>query len=82
MRLDRIASRTADTNLSRRNFLAASAAVGGGLMLSLSLPFGRSEAAPRDALLPAGSKGYRRLAEVPPSGTSAERHCIGSASTR
>ena len=34
----------ADANLSRRGFLAASAAVGGGLMLSLSLPLGRSQA--------------------------------------
>jgi len=41
----RIASNADKTNLSRRGFLTASAAVGGGLMLSLSLPFGRSEAA-------------------------------------
>jgi isoquinoline 1-oxidoreductase beta subunit len=33
------------TDLSRRGFLNASAAVGGGLMLSLSLPLGRSKAA-------------------------------------
>ncbi|MEK1850566.1 MAG: xanthine dehydrogenase family protein molybdopterin-binding subunit [Phyllobacterium sp.] len=52
MHLDRIASRTADTHLSRRNFLAASAAVGGGLMLSLGLPFGRSEAAHSDGFAP------------------------------
>jgi isoquinoline 1-oxidoreductase beta subunit len=52
MHLDRIASRIADTNLTRRNFLAASAAVGGGLMLSLSLPFGRSEAAHSDGFAP------------------------------
>jgi isoquinoline 1-oxidoreductase beta subunit len=40
-----IASRASDTNLSRRSFLIASVAVGGGLVLSLSLPLGRSEAA-------------------------------------
>jgi isoquinoline 1-oxidoreductase beta subunit len=40
------ASRASDTNLSRRSFLSASVAVGGGLMLSLSLPLARSEAAP------------------------------------
>ncbi|WGD55171.1 xanthine dehydrogenase family protein molybdopterin-binding subunit [Bradyrhizobium sp. CB1650] len=34
-----------DSNLSRRNFLIGSAAVSGGMMLSLALPFGRSEAA-------------------------------------
>jgi len=50
MTFDRIASRAADTSLSRRNFLASSAAVGGGLLLSLSLPFGQSEAA--------GSEGF------------------------
>ena len=30
-----------ETALSRRGFLKAGAAAGGGLMLSLSLPFGR-----------------------------------------
>jgi isoquinoline 1-oxidoreductase beta subunit len=40
------ASRASHTTLSRRSFLSASAAVGGGLMLSLSLPLARSEAAP------------------------------------
>ena len=45
MILDRFASRAEDTDLSRRGFLAASAAAGGGLLLSLSLPFGRSKAA-------------------------------------
>ena len=45
MSLDRIASRSHDTALSRRRFLASTAALGGGLVLSLSLPFGRSEAA-------------------------------------
>src|SRR5262249_7416283 len=37
--------------LSRRGFLQAGAAAGGGLMLSLSLPFGHSEAA-ADAFVP------------------------------
>jgi isoquinoline 1-oxidoreductase beta subunit len=45
MTLDRTEPRSSDTNLSRRGFLATAAAAGGGLMLSLSLPFGRSEAA-------------------------------------
>jgi len=48
---DRIALRT-DTNLSRRSFLATGASVGGGLMLSLSLPFGRTEAAPSEGFAP------------------------------
>src|SRR5205807_4471203 len=47
-----IASRAADTNLSRRSFLAASGAAGGGLMLSLSLPLGRSEAAQSEDFVP------------------------------
>jgi isoquinoline 1-oxidoreductase beta subunit len=51
MALDRIASR-ADTSLSRRSFLAASAAAGGGLVLSLSLPFGRSEAVASESFAP------------------------------
>src|SRR5690349_23223181 len=45
MMADRIASRSDDTNLSRRGFLASAAALGGGLVLSLNLPFGGSEAA-------------------------------------
>ena len=45
MTFDRIASRSDDTSLSRRGFLASSAALGGGLVLSLTLPFGQSEAA-------------------------------------
>ena len=50
MILDHIASRVADTSLSRRSFLTSSAAVGGGLLLSLSLSFSESEAA--------GSEGF------------------------
>src|SRR5215475_4468455 len=49
MILDRIAS---DANLSRRSFLAASAAAGGGLVLSLSLPLARSEAAGSEEFAP------------------------------
>jgi isoquinoline 1-oxidoreductase subunit beta len=52
MILDRIISRASDTSLSRRSFLATSAAAGGGLMLSLSLPLGRSEAATSDDFAP------------------------------
>jgi isoquinoline 1-oxidoreductase beta subunit len=51
MIFDRIALRT-DTNLSRRSFLATGASVGGGLVLSLSLPFGRSEAAQSESFAP------------------------------
>jgi isoquinoline 1-oxidoreductase beta subunit len=47
-----IHQRTDDTQLSRRGFLAASAAAGGGLVLSLSLPIGRGEAATDDAFTP------------------------------
>jgi isoquinoline 1-oxidoreductase beta subunit len=43
MILDRT-SGSGETSLSRRSFLATSAAVGGGLLLGLSLPFGRSQA--------------------------------------
>ena len=52
MSLDRIASRSRDTALSRRRFLASSAALGGGLVLSLSLPFGQSEAAASGDFVP------------------------------
>ena len=56
MILDRIAPRLADPDqsgsangLSRRRFLQAGAAAGGGLMLSLSLPFANGEAEAADA---------------------------------
>ena len=52
MILDRIISCASDTNLSRRSFLATSAAAGGGLVLSLSLPLGRSEAATAEDFAP------------------------------
>ncbi len=45
MNLDRAHADPDDTNLSRRGFLASAAMAGGGLLLSLALPFGRSEAA-------------------------------------
>jgi isoquinoline 1-oxidoreductase subunit beta len=41
---DQIASGSGNTSLSRRNFLATGAAVGGGLLLGLSLPLGRGQA--------------------------------------
>jgi isoquinoline 1-oxidoreductase subunit beta len=52
MILDRIISHASDTTLSRRSFLATGAAAGGGLMLSLSLPLGRSEAATTEVFAP------------------------------
>src|SRR6516225_8158126 len=52
MIVDRIASRASDNGLSRRSFLATSAALGGGLVVSLSLPIGRSEAATSEAFAP------------------------------
>ena len=42
---NQIASRADDTSLSRRGFLITSAAIGGGLVLGLSLPLGGSDAA-------------------------------------
>jgi isoquinoline 1-oxidoreductase beta subunit len=44
--------RSPANNFSRRGFLRAGAAAGGGLMLSLSLPFGNSEAKTADAFVP------------------------------
>jgi isoquinoline 1-oxidoreductase subunit beta len=44
MRFDHLASRIAGRNLSRRTFIQAAAASGGGLMLSLRLPFAQDEA--------------------------------------
>ena len=66
MILDRITSRADDTNLSRRGFLATGAAIGGGLVLSLSLPLGRSDAATAEEFAPnafirVGSDGHITL---------------------
>jgi isoquinoline 1-oxidoreductase beta subunit len=52
MMIDQITSRTDHTPLSRRGFLQTSAALGGGLMLSLSLPMGRGEAATAEEFAP------------------------------
>jgi isoquinoline 1-oxidoreductase subunit beta len=52
MTLDHMASRFNDINLSRRGFLAGAAGAGGGLVLSLSLPFGRSDAATSEDFAP------------------------------
>ena len=48
----RNAPRTQDINVSRRSFLTTSAAVGGGLILGISLPFDRSEAANSEGFAP------------------------------
>jgi isoquinoline 1-oxidoreductase subunit beta len=56
MVIDHHASRASQlplaNSLSRRGFLQAGAAAGGGLMLSLSLPFGNGSAEPADAFVP------------------------------
>jgi isoquinoline 1-oxidoreductase beta subunit len=59
MIIDKHASRSTDPSelqsangVSRRGFLQAGAAAGGGLMLSLSLPFGNSKAKATDAFVP------------------------------
>ncbi len=59
MLIDHHASRTTGlgevpsaSDLSRRGFLQVGAAAGGGLMLSLSLPFGNSESKAADAFVP------------------------------
>lgn len=49
---DHTTSRTSGTDLSRRSFLVSTAAVGGGLMLGVSLPSGRSDATGIDAFAP------------------------------
>jgi isoquinoline 1-oxidoreductase beta subunit len=50
MILDRIVSQP--KNLSRRSFLATGAAAGGGLMMGLNVPLGRSEAASSEGFAP------------------------------
>jgi len=50
--LNHLSSHAADVDLNRRSFLVASAAVGGGLVLSLALPTGRGEAANSDSFAP------------------------------
>jgi isoquinoline 1-oxidoreductase beta subunit len=52
MIIDRFVSHISDANPSRRSFLATSAAVGGGLLLSLSLPIGGSVAATTEEFAP------------------------------
>jgi isoquinoline 1-oxidoreductase beta subunit len=52
MIVDRTMSGASDASLSRRNFLIAGAAAGGGLLLSLSLPLGQSEAATSESFTP------------------------------
>jgi len=52
MILDRIATKAGEADVSRRKFLATSAAIGGGLVLSLNLPFASSEAARFESFAP------------------------------
>jgi isoquinoline 1-oxidoreductase beta subunit len=52
MLFDGNASRSDDTKLSRRSFLASGAAAGGGLLPSLSLPFGQTKAAALEDFTP------------------------------
>src|SRR6266403_5741510 len=52
MTFKRLPSHIEDGTLSRRGFLAASAAVGGGLMLSFSLPLGPGKAAQSREFVP------------------------------
>ncbi|MDN4987157.1 xanthine dehydrogenase family protein molybdopterin-binding subunit [Bradyrhizobium sp. WYCCWR 13022] len=49
---DGISSLASNANLSRRNFLVSSAAVSGGMILSLALPFGSIEAAGAEDFAP------------------------------
>jgi isoquinoline 1-oxidoreductase subunit beta len=52
MTFNQISPSAVSHNFSRRNFLVTSAALGGGLVLGLNLPFGRSEAASSDNFTP------------------------------
>jgi isoquinoline 1-oxidoreductase beta subunit len=52
MALDRSVSRASYGDLSRRNFLINSAVAGGGLVLSVSLPFGQGKALGTDSFAP------------------------------
>src|SRR4029077_6395886 len=52
MTFNQISPSAVSHNFSRRNFLVTSAALGGGLVLGLNLPFGRSEAASPDNFTP------------------------------
>ncbi|WIW44918.1 xanthine dehydrogenase family protein molybdopterin-binding subunit [Bradyrhizobium sp. 62B] len=52
MSLDRTVSRTSETSLSRRSFLISGAVVGGGLVLSLSLPIDGGKAAAAEEFAP------------------------------